>query len=71
LKPDFSEAHNNLGLTLHEQGKWEEAIAAFKLALAFKTNFAEAHLNMARTLVEQGDSVSALAACQRALSIKG
>ena len=36
LKPDFAEAHNNLGNALQEQGKADEAVAHYRRALALK-----------------------------------
>ncbi|MFQ5545679.1 MAG: FkbM family methyltransferase, partial [Acidiferrobacterales bacterium] len=46
LKPDFAEAHNNLGNALKEQGKLTEAIAAYRQALALKPDFTDAHSNL-------------------------
>jgi len=34
LKPDYAEAHNNLGNLLQDQGKLDDAIASFHTALA-------------------------------------
>ena len=36
LKPDYPEAHNNLGVTLKDQGKLDEAIAEYREALRLK-----------------------------------
>src|ERR1700732_765432 len=30
LKPDYVEAHNNLGLALESQERWDEAIACYR-----------------------------------------
>src|SRR5438046_1044337 len=35
LPRDVPDAHNNLGVTLAQQGKWEAAIAAFEQVLQF------------------------------------
>src|SRR5439155_293658 len=35
LQHDFPDAHNNLGVTLAQQGKWEAAIGAFEQVLQF------------------------------------
>ena len=35
LQRDFPDAHNNLGVTLAQQGQWEAAIAAFEQVLQF------------------------------------
>ena len=42
LKPDYAEAHNNLGNALQEQGKLEEAVASLQHAVRLKPDYAEA-----------------------------
>ncbi|MEE3172409.1 MAG: sulfotransferase, partial [Pseudomonadota bacterium] len=44
--PGLAEAHNNLGNALRDQGKLEEAIAAFNKALLIKPDYADAHYNL-------------------------
>ena len=46
LKPDFAEAHNNLGNTLKNQGKLDEAVVCFHRALELKPGYAEAQNNL-------------------------
>ena len=46
LKPDYAEAHNNLGNVLWDQGKLEEAEASYREALRLKPDYAEAHTNL-------------------------
>ena len=46
LKPDYAEAHNNLGNILKEQGKLDESEACFRQAIELKPDFAEAHSNL-------------------------
>ena len=48
LKPDYAEAHNNLGIALVQQGRFEEALAHYGQALRLNPAYAEAHAN--RTL---------------------
>ena len=43
LKPDYAEAHNNLGITLRELGKLDEAEASYRKAIALKPDAAGAH----------------------------
>ena len=38
-KPDYAEAHNNLGNALRDQGELEEAIACYRRALELKAGF--------------------------------
>ena len=54
IKPDYAEAYNNMGTTLQEQGKLEEAVEAYAKAIAIKPNYAGAYNNMGTTLQEQG-----------------
>ena len=46
IKPDYAEAHNNMGVALKEQGKLDEAIEAYNKALSIKPDFTEAYSNM-------------------------
>jgi 2-polyprenyl-3-methyl-5-hydroxy-6-metoxy-1,4-benzoquinol methylase len=69
LKPDYAEAHNNLGTVLHEQGKMDEAVAQYRRALALHPDYAEAHANLGKALMEQGDHVQALNAIQRSIEL--
>ena len=46
LKPNFAEAHNNLGNTLQDLERLEEALASYTQAIALKPNFAEACVNL-------------------------
>jgi tetratricopeptide (TPR) repeat protein/SAM-dependent methyltransferase len=49
LKPDYVEAHTNLGNVLRELGKLADAAAVYERVLALKPS-AEAHYNLANTL---------------------
>ena len=55
VKPDYVEAHNNLGLTLAARGKVGEAIVEYQEALKIKPGYAEAHNNLgtARLLADR------------------
>ena len=55
LKPDYADAHSNLGIAMHEQGKLDEAVACYRRALQLKPDFADAHGDLGSVLVEQGD----------------
>ena len=43
LAPQDAEAHSNLGITLQELGRLDEAEASYTQAIALKPDFAEAH----------------------------
>ena len=70
LKPDYAEAHNNLGTTLQAQGKLAEAIACYRRALELKPDYAEAHNNLGTALQAQGKLDEAIACYRRALELK-
>jgi tetratricopeptide (TPR) repeat protein len=70
LKPDFPEAHVNLGLTLGAQGRPREAEAAFRMALKLNPDFPYAHRGMGLALSAQGRHREAEAALRRAIRLK-
>ena len=46
LNPQDAQSHNNIGVTLAEQGKLEEAIAHFSEAVRINPKFTEAQRNL-------------------------
>ena len=54
LKPDYADAHYNLGNTLKELGQSAAAVKSYEKALAVKPDDAEAHNNLGNTLKELG-----------------
>jgi tetratricopeptide (TPR) repeat protein len=62
-------AHNNLGLTLLQKGKVEEAITHFQKALAINPNEAEGHNNLGNALLKRGNVDEAIVHYQKALQI--
>jgi protein O-mannosyl-transferase len=63
-------AHNNLGATLADQGKTDEAIAHYSEALRIKSDYADAHNNLGVALADQGKLDEAIAHYSEALRIK-
>jgi serine/threonine protein kinase/lipoprotein NlpI len=61
--------YNNQGIEYWEQGKKEEAVQAFKQAIAMEPNTVSAHSNLAAVYAEQGQYEDALAELQTALRI--
>ena len=55
LKPDYAEAHNNLGTILQAQGQIAEALACYQRALQLKPDFAEAHNNLGTPCTTRAD----------------
>ena len=54
LSPQSAETYSNLGVTLQELRRLEEAEASFRKAIALKPDFAGAHDNLGNTLKELG-----------------
>jgi tetratricopeptide (TPR) repeat protein len=72
IKPDYEEAHYNLGIELAKiPGRLPDAIAHFEAALRLKPNHAEAHNNLGIALATIPDrSPDAIAHFEAALRIK-
>jgi len=51
LKPNYTEVHYNLGVTLRELGLIEEAIKSYKNALNIKNEYPNAHYNLGNALL--------------------
>jgi tetratricopeptide (TPR) repeat protein len=69
LKPDYAEAHNNLGNTLLELGEVPEAEAHFEQALRLQPNSARVHYNIGGALIRQGKRSEAIGHWEQALRI--
>ena len=70
LKPNYPEAHYNLGIVLARQDKLDEAVASYQQALRLKPNYPEAHNNLGTVLARQGRLDEAIASYQQALRLK-
>ena len=54
IKPDYAEAHNNLGVLLTELRQIPEALASYDRALAIRPDYADCHLNRGLLLLLRG-----------------
>jgi len=54
LKPDYGEAHNNLGNAMLERGELGEAIKHYREALRINPAYAQAHNNLGVALLNGG-----------------
>jgi tetratricopeptide (TPR) repeat protein len=70
LKPEFAEAHTNLGIALSGQGRLDDAMACHERALALRPDFAEAYNNQGNILTDQGKLEQAVTRYRRALELK-
>jgi protein O-GlcNAc transferase len=70
LRPDWAEAHFNLGNNWKRQEKLDLAIACYQRALQLKPDFADAHNNLGLAWREHEDLEQAAACYQQALQLK-
>jgi Flp pilus assembly protein TadD len=70
LRPDFPEAHNNLGMALQGQGKFAEAVLCHLEAVRLRPDFGEAHSNLGRAFLLQGKLAEAVASFQEAVRLR-
>jgi protein O-GlcNAc transferase len=69
LQPDYAPPYYNLGLTLGEQNRFQEAVACYQQALEFNPNYVEAHSNLGDMFKEQHRLAEAEACYRTALRI--
>jgi tetratricopeptide (TPR) repeat protein len=68
LRPDYSEAHNNLGLVLIQANDDEAAIAEFREAIRFNPAYGDAHANLGAALTNT-DSQEAVRELEKAVEL--
>ena len=70
IKPDFAEAHSNLGNALKALGRLDDAVERFEKSLSLKPNFVDAHSNLGLAFHIQGKVEQAIESYKKALNIK-
>jgi tetratricopeptide (TPR) repeat protein len=70
INPNYAEANNNLGITLHKKGDIDEAISNYKNALLVKPNYAEAQNNLGNAFKDLGKLDLAIKLYEQAILIK-
>src|SRR6266498_2616941 len=73
LKPNDPVAYTNLGNALWHQNKRDEAVGAYRKALALKPDLAEAHYFhylLGKALYDKGDLDGAIAEYRKAIQLK-
>jgi len=66
----YAEVHNNLGFTLWQAGKGQEAIREYEYALRLKPDSADAHVGLGTALVKLGRPEDAIRHWEEALRIR-
>lgn len=70
IKPDYVEAHFNLGVVLKESGKIENAIKSYNNAINFFPKYFDAHNNLGNALKEIGRYEESIQSYKKALEIR-
>ena len=70
VMPDFTEAHNNFGLTLVTLGELKEAEDQFQAAIRINPNYPDAHNNLGRIYLRQKQLAEARSAFEEAVRLK-
>ncbi len=71
IRPRSHTAHNNLGLSLGDQGKLDEAIAEFREAIRIKPGLVHAHKNLGLAFRLQGAFSEAVGELRKARDLAG
>ena len=69
IKPDYAEAHKNLGITLRDMGQMNEALESLKKAISAEPNYVDAHYNLAITFKELGRLDESVKSYQKTIEI--
>jgi tetratricopeptide (TPR) repeat protein len=68
-RPDFADAHNNLGRTLHDEGDLASAESHYRLAICAGPSVALYWFNLGVVVEDRGRNAEAIAAYERALEL--
>ena len=69
LRPDFWQAHFNLGNALQQLGHLDEAEVSYKQTIRLNPGWPEAHINLGTILQARGNPDEALACYQQAMNL--
>jgi len=70
IKPDFADAHFNLGLMLQELNKLKAAVKSYKVTLALQNNYVKAHNNLGIIYKELGQMRDAVKSYEQAIDLQ-
>ena len=69
LNPQARNAHRQLGLVLYKQGRYDEALDAYRVAAEQRPNYAKIHVNLGMVLNELGRYEEAETHLRRAIAL--
>ncbi|NQS89044.1 tetratricopeptide repeat protein, partial [Patescibacteria group bacterium] len=69
INPEYSKAHNNLGLAYYYKKMLDEAIAEYKKAIEIDPEYSKAHYNLAMAYYEKKEYSLAIKYCDRATEL--
>ena len=69
IKPDYAEAHKNLGITLRDLGQFDEAVLSLKKAISINPGYVDAHYNLAIMYKDIGQLDKAVQSYKKTIEI--
>ena len=70
LRPNYADAQYNLGNSLAEGGKLDEAAQAYRMGIRLRPKHAKSHYNLGNVLKQQGNLDAAIASYRKAVQVK-
>lgn len=70
LKPAYADAHRVMGIVLHKQGRYREAIVELRRAISLDSDSAELRSYIAQALSALGDEASSAAELEAAAALR-
>jgi len=70
IKPDYADAHFNLGLTLQELNQLDAAVKCYQVTLALESSYVKAHNNLGIIYKELGKMADAVKSYEQAIALQ-
>ena len=67
INPEYTEAHNNMGLILQKRGELTEAAEWYKKSISLNSSNTEAYINLGKIFEDQGDISAAIRSYRQAI----
>ena len=69
-EPRSAKMHNNLGMAYADAGRWEDAVRAYRAAIALSDEYPQTHHNLGNVLLQRGEQVAAAAEFRRTVTMR-